>query len=474
MIIEKQTPFLFLLQICCLWAASSSAAIAIQVTTFSYGQDEAQVLDLYLPDVLPDESMPTVVLAHGGLWQGGSRDLLDTLCSNIVSQSNGTVACASIDYRLSGDLGGECTGTGKDTYTEQVRDMALAYSMLQGDAESLGLDPKRMHVGGHSAGAHLAHTFNLRWAEFEQPCNRPGGCPGALSAIGLEGIYNIPAWNDYDVSRWQWRFECATRRAFGASGPSPQACVDTGLDRRCWDAGSPIYLANNAEDLGIKPTGDALLIHSVGDDWVDIDQARNFGSALGDAFPDIDVVTKTDGSCAIGQHNPVLDEASLADCVIEFVTARTPSETTLKLLTAGLNDAWYDPATDGQGFFITVFPDLDAVTLAWFTYDTEPPVDGAQANLGDAGHRWLTATGPIEGNRSVMSIEMTSGGLFDTATEISRTDPPGSDGTILLTFDSCNSGTVEYDIPSINQQGIVPIRRIANDNIVMCEALGID
>jgi hypothetical protein len=140
----------------------------------------------------------------------------------------------------------------------------------------------------------------------------------------------------------------------------------------------------------------------------------------------------------------------------------------------GLNDAWYNPLTGGQGFFITIFPDLDAVSLAWFTYDTELPAEDATANLGDPGHRWLTAGGPIEGNQATMKIEMTSGGIFDTPTLIDRTDPPGSDGTIILTFDSCNSGTVEYDITSINRQGIVPIRRVAKDNIVICEALSTD
>ena len=137
----------------------------------------------------------------------------------------------------------------------------------------------------------------------------------------------------------------------------------------------------------------------------------------------------------------------------------------------GLNDAWYNPLTDGQGFFITVFPDLNVVSLAWFTYDTELPPEDAQANLGDPGHRWLTALGPITGNQARMNIEMTSGGLFDTATEITLTDPPGSDGTIILTFNGCNSGSVEYDIPSINRHNVVPIRRVANDNIVICEAL---
>jgi len=140
----------------------------------------------------------------------------------------------------------------------------------------------------------------------------------------------------------------------------------------------------------------------------------------------------------------------------------------------GLNDAWYDPVTDGQGFFITVFPYTGVVALAWFTYDTEPPPEDAQANLGYAGHRWITALGPITENQVVMEIEITSNGIFDTPTDVQRTDPPGSDGTIILTFDSCNSGTVEYDITSINRRGIVPIQRIASDNIVLCEALNAD
>jgi hypothetical protein len=140
-------------------------------------------------------------------------------------------------------------------------------------------------------------------------------------------------------------------------------------------------------------------------------------------------------------------------------------------MNAGLNDAWYYPETDGQGFFITVFPQLGYVSLAWFTYDTALPPAEATARLGDAGHRWLTAIGPISGNSATMNIEMTSGGIFDTATEIQRTDPPGSDGTINLKFQTCNTGTIEYDIPSINRRGMVPIQRVANDNVKICEAL---
>ena len=140
-------------------------------------------------------------------------------------------------------------------------------------------------------------------------------------------------------------------------------------------------------------------------------------------------------------------------------------------LNAGLNDAWFDPATDGQGFFITIFPGLSVATMAWFTYDTElPPVD-ATANLGDPGHRWITGAGTIVGNQAVLNVVLTSEGIFDTATDVQRTDPAGSDGTLTLTFNNCNEGTVDYDITSIDAQGTVPVVRVANDNVALCNAL---
>ena len=45
------------------------------------------------------------------------------------------------------------------------------------------------------------------------------------------------------------------------------------------------------------------------------------------------------------------------------------------------------------------------------------------------------------------------------------------DGTITLTIIDCSTAIVEYNIPSIAQQGTIPIQRVASDNIVLCEAL---
>jgi plastocyanin len=137
-------------------------------------------------------------------------------------------------------------------------------------------------------------------------------------------------------------------------------------------------------------------------------------------------------------------------------------------INAGLNDSWFNPATGGQGFFITVFPDIEMMFLAWFTYDVERPPGSVTAMLGEPGHRWLTAFGPYVGDTATLDIELTQGGVFDAS-------PPaptqGPDGTMTVVFSDCNTGQVIYDITSVQLTGNVPIRRIANDNIPVCEAL---
>jgi DNA-binding beta-propeller fold protein YncE len=137
------------------------------------------------------------------------------------------------------------------------------------------------------------------------------------------------------------------------------------------------------------------------------------------------------------------------------------------LINAGLNDAWFDPATPGQGFFVTVFPDIGQIFLAWFTYDTERPPEDVSATLGEPGHRWLTAFGSYADNRAVLDIEVTQGGIFDASNPVPTQD---LDGTIILEFSNCNAATVNYDIPSVDRQGVIPIERIALDNMPLCES----
>ena len=139
-------------------------------------------------------------------------------------------------------------------------------------------------------------------------------------------------------------------------------------------------------------------------------------------------------------------------------------------INAGLNDAWYNPFTDGQGFLITVFPDIQEMFVAWFTYDTERPPEDVTAMLGEPGHRWLTAQGPYEGNTANLTIFVTEGGVFDSAEPATSTDLDG-DGILTLEFADCSEGLVNYEITSLGISGEIPIQRIAPDNISLCESL---
>jgi probable HAF family extracellular repeat protein len=139
-------------------------------------------------------------------------------------------------------------------------------------------------------------------------------------------------------------------------------------------------------------------------------------------------------------------------------------------INAGLNDAWYNPATNGQGLLFTVFPTIQQMFVAWFTFDAERPPGDITASIGEPGHRWLTAQGPYSADTATLTIYMTEGGVFDSADPVASTDPAG-DGTLTIEFADCSNAIATYEITSASLSGTIPLERIANDNVTLCETL---
>ena len=137
-------------------------------------------------------------------------------------------------------------------------------------------------------------------------------------------------------------------------------------------------------------------------------------------------------------------------------------------INAGISDAWYDPATDGQGFFIVVWEESQYIFLSWFTFDTERPAEDAMAALGDPGHRWLTAQGPYQDNTAELEIYVTTGGVFDSDDPAAGTQMV--DGSIDIQWMDCGQGLLSYEIPTMSLAGDIPIQRIVDDNVAACEA----
>ena len=102
---------------------------------------ERQVLDIYAPDGA--KGLPVVFWIHGGGWQAG--DKTDVQIKPRVFNERGFVF-VSTNYRLLPKVEMEVL----------IRDVAKSLGWVHKNIAKYGGDPKRILVGGHSAGAQLA------------------------------------------------------------------------------------------------------------------------------------------------------------------------------------------------------------------------------------------------------------------------------------------------------------------------------
>jgi len=148
-------------------------------------------------------------------------------------------------------------------------------------------------------------------------------------------------------------------------------------------------------------------------------------------------------------------------------SAALPVEPPFTTLTPGLNGSWYNHDTNGQGFFVEVFPELGTMFVAWFTYDTTFADGDETAVVGEPNHRWLTAQGPYTGTTGELEIYLTSGGIFnqDNAVDISPA------GTLTIDFDDCRRAEVTYELDGSGLAGTIPLTRISGSTVAFCESL---
>lgn len=103
--------------------------------------DQAQRLDLYLPEKAPAHPLPLVVHIHGGAWMAGNK----FPCPVVEMVTEGYVV-ASVGYRFSQ----------KAKFPAQIQDCQAAIRWLRANREKYHLDPEKIGVVGGSAGGHLA------------------------------------------------------------------------------------------------------------------------------------------------------------------------------------------------------------------------------------------------------------------------------------------------------------------------------
>lgn len=97
-------------------------------------------LDVYLP--APAGPHPVIIYIHGGAWQNGDKIPV----SNVDAFKRAGIAIVSINYRLSPAV----------KHPAHVEDVAAAIAFIRDNAGKYEIDPGKIFLMGHSAGAHLA------------------------------------------------------------------------------------------------------------------------------------------------------------------------------------------------------------------------------------------------------------------------------------------------------------------------------
>lgn len=117
-----------------------------RLQNIAYGEHPRQTLDLYRHEPPAPGPRPLILYVHGGGWRRGDKALPRLLGTKAAYWVARGCAFAAMNYRLWPDA----------DVLAQCDDVARAIALLQGQAQQLGLDPARLTLVGHSAGAQLA------------------------------------------------------------------------------------------------------------------------------------------------------------------------------------------------------------------------------------------------------------------------------------------------------------------------------
>ena len=150
-------------------------------------------------------------------------------------------------------------------------------------------------------------------------------------------------------------------------------------------------------------------------------------------------------------------EASLNDEVFELFDqinarldlpeCRTPYRFTAN---AGLNGFWFDPTADGQGLLVDLIPERNQVFAGWLTWDILDHEHAA--GIGDAGQRWFTLQGELEGATATLAVFNTRNGAF--AADAGVSNEIVGDASIL--FQDCETALLDYSLRP-NSVGVEPV-----------------
>lgn len=137
-----------------------------------YGPSDIQAMDIWAPE---NPNGKILIFIHGGAWSGGSASEYSFLAQPFLDAG---IMVVIPDFTTIQEVNGSL-----EPMAAQVRN-AIAFMFRM--AGSLGANPKKIYVAGHSSGAHLAAVaLTTDWSSLDLKSDLVKG------AILLSGMYDL-------------------------------------------------------------------------------------------------------------------------------------------------------------------------------------------------------------------------------------------------------------------------------------------
>ena len=207
----------------------------LAASSIAYGDLERQTLDIYTPRASAGAS-PVVVFFYGGGWRKGAKENYEFVASSLTESGYAVVIP---DYRVFPDV----------VFPAFVEDGAQAVAWVLNNAGQYDLDPDRVFLMGHSAGAHIAALLSLD----QRYLVKHGVENGSIRAlIGLSGPYDfLPIESGYLLDVFPEESRAASQPVNFATAAAPPALLIHGEDDDIVDPANSESLAARLAQQGV-------------------------------------------------------------------------------------------------------------------------------------------------------------------------------------------------------------------------------
>jgi acetyl esterase/lipase len=143
----------------------------------SYANGLRHKLDIYVPAGVgaPAGPRPAVVFFYGGSWRSGARGEYRFVGEALAARG---IVVVIPDYRIYPEVG----------FPGFMVDAARAVRWVRNNARRLGIDPARLQLAGHSAGANIAATLVLDPTYLERAGMKRGDIAAVIALAGPYGF----------------------------------------------------------------------------------------------------------------------------------------------------------------------------------------------------------------------------------------------------------------------------------------------